>query len=104
VAALRAERLTDLAKLDLFAKLRFFYMVIRVYLLINRENTIFREDPRKMDHTPTISTIAGWAEGRNWTLELQHSRERHAMIWQTRARPARSSKGCGAASAHIMYW
>src|SRR5210317_1314369 len=37
-----------------------------------------------MDHAPTISTIAGWTEGRNWTLELQHSRARHAMIWQTR--------------------
>lgn len=37
-----------------------------------------------MQQAPTISTIAGWAEGRNWTLELQHSREHHALIWQTR--------------------
>ncbi|MFK7937862.1 MAG: helix-turn-helix transcriptional regulator [Roseovarius sp.] len=37
-----------------------------------------------MAHSPTISTIAAWADGRNWTLELQHSRACHALIWLTR--------------------
>lgn len=37
-----------------------------------------------MGRHPTISTIAAWAEGRTWTLELQHSRDSHALIWQTR--------------------
>ncbi len=29
-------------------------------------------------------TIAAWADGRPWSVELQHSRDYHTLIWQTR--------------------
>ncbi len=35
------------------------------------------------DH-PRILTIAQWAAGANWALELQHSCADHALVWQTR--------------------
>ena len=37
-----------------------------------------------MAEHPYVSTITAWADGRNWSLELQHARPQHALIWQTR--------------------
>lgn len=37
-----------------------------------------------MANYPEVKTIAQWAAGRNWSLELQHSCDQHALIWQTR--------------------
>ncbi len=33
---------------------------------------------------PRIETLAQWSGGASWALELQHSEDAHALIWQTR--------------------
>ena len=37
-----------------------------------------------MPQYPRVLTLAQWAGGSNWALELQHSEHEHALIWQTR--------------------
>lgn len=37
-----------------------------------------------MPQFPRVLTLAQWAGGANWALELQHSEHEHALIWQTR--------------------
>lgn len=37
-----------------------------------------------MSASPRVMTIAQWAGSAAWALELQHSEEDHALVWQTR--------------------
>lgn len=37
-----------------------------------------------MTNHPRIVTLTQWAGGANWALELQHSCQDHALVWQTR--------------------
>lgn len=37
-----------------------------------------------MSNAPRLLTLAQWSGGAPWSLELVHSREEHALIWQTR--------------------